>query len=65
MYSFSVVTTRTANKPQSMGTTTGAGPMPPKRLSQTGDWFYLGEIAKAGQNIENKKDPGNTGVPFE
>jgi hypothetical protein len=39
--------------------------MPPKRLSQTGDWFYLGEIAKAGQNIENKKDPGNTGVPFE
>jgi hypothetical protein len=48
----SVVTTRTANKPQSTGLTTGAGPMPPKRLSQTGDWFYLGEIAKAGQNIE-------------
>jgi hypothetical protein len=38
---------------------------PPKRLSQAGDWFYPGEIAKAGQNIENKKDPGNTGVPFE
>jgi hypothetical protein len=26
--------------------------MPPKRLSHTGDWFYLGEIAKAGINLE-------------
>lgn len=38
---------------------------PPKRLSQTGDWFYPGEIAKAEVNVENERDPGNTGVPFE
>ena len=27
---------------------------PPKRLSQAGDWFYPGEIAKAGVNVEKK-----------
>jgi len=27
---------------------------PPKRLSQAGDWFYPGEIAKAGVNVEKQ-----------
>ena len=51
----SVSSTRNANKPQSTGPTTGAGPMPPKRLSHTGDWFYLGEIAKAEVNLDKKR----------
>lgn len=28
---------------------------PPKRLSQAGDWFYPGEIAKAGVKVEKIK----------